>query len=78
MLFESLFSWMNVLWEMMKTSYDYRSIPDLRDRIDKNVDAIGREFEEQKRRIESIDWQFTEYKRKIDSGTETILCENPI
>ncbi len=58
MLLESMFSWMNAIWEVMNTSFDYRSLPDLRDRIDKNVGTITQELEEQKRRIESADWQF--------------------
>lgn len=73
MIYESLFSWMNLLWETLKSSYNYDRQQDLRDRINKNVDAFGKELEEQKRRIESIDWQFTEYRKKIKSGMETII-----
>jgi hypothetical protein len=74
LLFETLFSWMEALWEAMKTTLSWPDTPpDLRDKVEKNVELIGQEIENTKQRIESNQWQYTEYKRKTKSGWETVL-----
>ncbi|MBE6726745.1 MAG: hypothetical protein E7576_16380 [Ruminococcaceae bacterium] len=62
LLYDSLFSWLNVLWQGITGSLDFRSVPDLRDRMEKNVEIIDRELEAQKERLENLEWQFTEYR----------------
>lgn len=52
MLFESLFSWLDAYWEIMKNAI---TVPDPREQVEKNVETIREELEEQKKRFESLE-----------------------
>ena len=58
LMFETLFPWMIPLWNAVKDSTRWNDIPDPRDRMEKDVEKIGRELEETKQRIENNQWQF--------------------
>ncbi len=71
MLFESLFSWLDAYWEMMKNTI---TVPDPREHVEKNVEIIREELEEQKKRFESLeDVEFKSNHSEVwDKGTDAV------
>lgn len=71
MLFESLFSWLDAYWEIMKNKF---TVPDPREQVEKNVDIILEELVEQKERFESLeDVEFKSNHSEVwDKGTDAV------
>jgi hypothetical protein len=64
LLFESLFPWMDALWEAGKIYFDAESIPDDRTRTFTSLGPIMDQLDKQKERNNRYDWQFVEFKKK--------------
>ena len=71
MLFESLFSWLDAYWEGMKNTF---TVPDPRERAEKDVEIIRKELEEQKKRFENLeDVEFKSNHSEVwDRGTDAV------
>ena len=51
MLFETMFSWLDACWDMMTNEIN---VPDPRKRLEKDVDRVRQELEEQRERMENL------------------------
>ncbi len=58
LLYDTLFSWLDTLWQGMKNAVGWDEIPDPRESAGPNAEQIGQELEKTKERIQNNQWKF--------------------
>ena len=59
LMFDTLLSWMNGLLKAAKPALDYRGMEDLRDRVQKDPDALRKDLEEMRQRCSGFEGPFS-------------------
>ena len=58
LLYDTLFSWLDALWQGIKNAVGWDEIPDPRESAGSDAEQIGQELEKTKERIQNNQWKF--------------------
>ena len=63
LMLDWLLSWLESVWEVIRTPFDPSGAPDPRDRVETDVDRIEADLETQKQRAETAEWKYNGNKK---------------
>ena len=63
LMLDWLLSWLESVWEVIRTPFDPSGVPDPRDRAETDVDRIEADIETQKHRAETAEWKYNGNKK---------------